>query len=220
MSLRKISVVLSVVAALVAVPAMAEQVDLSNVSSTGSPEPIRTGFFAETALGTFMTIGGADGYSNMEAFLSLGVGYDIMQAFSVGLQFQLAPNAGDCYGPPGPSGNIDAYCSGANPQGSSTFTMAALDLVASYKLEILERLFIPIRVFGGMADFSPLPRSDMGAAPGADDVWVPTGGLATGLEYATRFDHFTIGLEVSGRFVPSTVNLFALSIYPRVKYTF
>ncbi len=209
-----LSLAVLVFAVIAAAPAQAEQLDLSNVSSTGSPEPVRTGFYAETALGTFMTLGGADGYSNMEAFLSLGVGYDIFDAFAVGVQFQLAPSAGDCYGP------SDAYCSGSSAQGSSTFTMAALDLVLSYKLEVFDRLYVPFRVFGGMADFTPLPRADMGASAGAGDVWVPTGGAATGIEYATRFDHFTIGLEISARFVPSTVNMMALAIYPQVKYTF
>ena len=194
-------------------PAFAEQLDLSSVSSTGSPEPIRTGFYAETALGSFLTLGGADSYSNMEAFLSLGVGYDIMREFSVGLQFQLAPSAGDCYGP------TDSYCAGASAQGSGTFTMAAIDAIVTYRLPITERLFIPFRLFGGMANLSPLPRSDLGAPSGAGDIWVPTVGLASGIEYATRFDHFTVGIEASGRFVPA-LNMIALAFYPRIRYTF
>lgn len=197
---------------VLAVPAAAEPLDLSSVSSTGSPEPIRTGFYAETALGSFMTLGGADGYSNMEAFLSLGVGYDFVREFSVGLQFQLAPSAGDCYGP------SDSYC-GASAQGSATFTMAAIDTIVTYRLPISERLFIPFRLFGGVANLSPLPRNDLGAAAGAGGIWVPTGGLATGVEYATRFDHFTVGIEASGRFVPA-LNMTALAFYPRIRYTF
>ncbi len=206
---------------LVAQPARAEQLDLSSISSNGSPDSVRTGFFAETSLGTFFTLGGADGYSNVEAFLGLGVGYDILRSLAVSLQFQLAPSAGDCYGP------NDSYCPGS---GSSTFTMVALDLQVSYRIEVIDRLFVPIRVFGGMADLTPLPRCDLvgasacspqaGSSP-PGDVWEPSFGLATGIEYATHFDHFTIGLEASGRYVaPGGLNMFAIAIYPRIKYTF
>ncbi|HUB08961.1 MAG TPA: adventurous gliding motility protein CglE [Myxococcales bacterium] len=207
---------------LAARPASAEQLDLSSISSNGSPEPVRTGFFVETSLGTFFTLGGNDGYSNVEAFLGIGVGYDILKELSVSLQFQLAPSAGDCY--IAVDGNDDC---GAGGEGSSTFTMAALDLEVSYRVPILDRLFIPIRAFGGMADLSPLPRCDLvsnGCSANSNppgDVWEPSFGLATGIEYATHFDHFTIGLEGSARYVaPGALNMLAIAIYPRIKYTF
>ena len=219
-------VLLCLTALGVAVPAAAEnQLDLSSISSTGTPEAIRTGLYMETSLGAFMTLGGGDGYSNMEAFLALGVGYDILDValgtLSAGLQFQLAPSAGDCY-ITDPSGAD--LCSGAKAQGSSTFTMAAIDAVVSFRFRLIDRLYVPVRAFGGMADFTPLPRCDMvsgACAPGSNvgDAWTPTVGGATGIEWATRFDHFTSGLEASGRFVPA-LNMMALAIYPRIKYTF
>ncbi len=214
--------------AFAAVPAaQAEQLDLSSIASNGSPEPVRTGFYAETSLGTFFTLGGGDSYSNVEAFLGLGLGYDITRWLAVGLQFQLAPSAGDCY-------VINSAGNDQCPaQGSSTFTMGALDLVVSGRIEVISRLFIPIRVFGGVADLTPLPNCNMAnnACPvgspaqvpsnAASDVWVPSFGLATGVEYATHFDHFTVGLEVSARYVaPGQLNMLALAIYPRIKYTF
>jgi hypothetical protein len=217
---------LAAIGVVLARPAMAEQLDLSSIASNGSPQPVRTGFYVETSLGTFFTLGGNDGYSNVEAFLGLGVGYDILRELSVSLEFQLAPSAGDCYiANSAGQDNCGAGANGAASQGSSTFTMAALDLEVSYRVPVLDRLFIPIRAFGGVADLSPLPRCDMANAcqeanqPG--DVWVPSFGLATGIEYATHFDHFTLGLEASGRYVaPGALNMFAVAIYPRVKYTF
>jgi hypothetical protein len=205
---------LAAVAALLltAAPALAEQLDLSSVSSTGSPEPIRTGFYAETSLGTFFTLGGGDSYSNVEAFLGIGVGYDILKELSVSVQFQLAPSAGDCYVVNGSGAD---QCPTA---GSSTFTMLAIDAEVSYRFQVANRLFVPLRLFGGAADFTPVPSNALAPVTNSD-VWTWSIGGATGIEYATHFDHFTIGLEASGRFV-SALNMTAIAIYPRIKYTF
>lgn len=200
---------------LAAMPARADnQLDLSAVSSTGTPEPIRTGFYAETSLGTFFTLGGGDSYSNVEAFLGIGVGYDIIPQLSVSVQFQLAPSAGDCY-------VVNSAGADQCPTaGSSTFTMLAIDAEISYRLEVANRVFIPFRAFGGYADFTPVPSNALVSNfATASDVWEPTFGLATGIEYATHFDHFTVGLEASGRFVLA-LNMTAIAIYPRIKYTF
>jgi hypothetical protein len=196
-----------------------------SVASNGQPAAVRKGFFAQTALGGFATFGGKAGYSNMEAFLALGVGIDFLSDFSFGLQFQLAPSAENCYAPDGTCSNA----TNAN-SGSKTFTMAALDAVLSYRIQLIERLYIPIRLFGGMANFSPLPVNNL-ACPStnpncavvppsaAGDIWEPTFGGATGIEYATGFEHFTISLEVSLRDLPF-LGAAALSIYPQIKYTF
>jgi hypothetical protein len=198
---------------LAAMPALADnQLDLSSVSSTGSPEPIRTGFYAETSLGTFFTLGGGDSYSNVEAFLGIGLGYDIIKELSVSVQLQLAPSAGDCY-------VVNAAGTDQCPQaGSSTFTMLAIDAEVSYRLQVANRVFIPFRAFGGYADFTPVPSSALAPVTNSD-VWAPTFGFASGIEYATHFDHFTIGLEASLRLVLA-MNMTAIAIYPRVKYTF
>ena len=215
MRILKRSSGLAAVAALLltAVPALADnQLDLSSVSSTGSPEAIRTGFYAETSLGTFFTLGGGDSYSNVEAFLGIGVGYDITKALSVSVQFQLAPSAGDCYVVNGAGAD---QCPAA---GSDTFTMLAIDAEVSYRFEVANRLFIPVRLFGGAADFTPVPSNALAPVTNSD-VWTWSIGGATGIEYATHFDHFSIGLEASGRFVQA-LNMTAIAIYPRIKYTF
>jgi len=222
----------SAAALLTAAPALAEgptDQETFAVASNGQPTPVRHGFFAQTALGGFATFGGKSGYSNMEAFLALGVGFDFLSDFSFGVQFQLAPSAENCYA-------TDGICGSAllPNSGSKTFTMAGLNAVLSYRIQLVERLYIPIRVMGGMANFAPLP--DNSAVPGvcppgtpnctagqkipsSGDVWEPTFGLATGIEYATGFEHFTISLEASVQDIPF-ISAFALSIYPQIKYTF
>jgi hypothetical protein len=188
-----------------------------SVASNGTPTPVRHGLFAQTALGGFATFGGNSGYSNMEAFLALGVGVDFLDNFSFAAQFQLAPSAQNCFAPDTqPTGPCT---SAVRPQsGSSTFTMAGIDGVLSYRVQLVERLYIPIRLMGGMANFAPLPINNLAKA-GTGDIWEPTFGLASGIEYATGFEHFTISLEASVQFLPF-LSAEALSIYPQIKYTF
>lgn len=201
-----------------------------SVASNGQPAVVRHGFFAQTALGGFATLGGKAGYSNMEAFLALGFGVDFLSDFSFGFQFQLAPSSENCFAPDTTCGSATIAGGPTGSSGSKTFTMAALDAVLSYRIQLIERLYVPIRVFGGLANFSPLPVNSL-ACPSdkpnctlvpsgaANDIWKPTFGGATGIEYATGFEHFTISLEVSLRDLPF-LGASALSIYPQIKYTF
>ena len=185
--------------------------DLSSINANGSPEPIRTGFFAETALGGFLTIGGQN-YSNTAAFLSLGAGYDILDWLSAGLQFQLAPSVQDCYNLVGSGYSCGAAAAGSTvASGASTFTLSSIDAKVSFRIPVAERIYIPIRVFGGVVNLAPSPQ------PGIS--WVGSIGGASGIEWATPFDHFNLGAEVAVRFV-TQINAIALSFYPTVKYTF
>lgn len=186
--------------------------DLSTIQANGSPDPIRTGFFAETELGGFLTIGGQN-YSNTEAFLGLGVGYDIIPNLSVGIQFQLAPSVQDCYA-------VDAHGASTCPPGGTapaTFTLMSVQGKVSYRIPIADRLFIPLRGFAGVTLLSPNPQPTSPTDNGSQIE--PCFGGATGIEWATPFDHFTLGAEVSGVFVLQ-INALALAIYPTVKYTF
>ncbi len=183
--------------------------DLSSINANGSPEPIRTGFFTETAMGGFLTIGGQN-YSNTEAFLSIGAGYDVLENLSIGGQFQLAPSAQDCYNLQGNNYSCGA-ASGNTPGGAATFTISAIDLKVSYRIPVADRLFIPLRGFGGIVNLAPSPQ------PGV--TWTGSVGFATGIEWATPFDHFNMGFEAAGRWVLQ-INAIAISFYPTVKYTF
>jgi hypothetical protein len=214
------SAALAVVAApWVALAAENPPADLSSVQANGSPEPIRSGFFTETSMGAFLTVGGLDSYSSAEAFLGLGLGYDIIPNLSIGAQFRLAPNVSDCYA----SDSMGAQCPNQSPpvssnqHGPNTFTLIALEAKISYRIPVSERLFIPIRVFGGVTLLTPDPQP--GSTIGGSLVFDPSFGGSTGIEWATPFNHFTLGAEVSADYVLQ-LGALALAVYPTVKYTF
>ena len=120
-----------VAASQVALSAENPPADLSSVQANGSPEPIRSGLFTETSMGAFLTVGGLDSYSSAEAFLGLGLGYDIIPNLSIGAQFRLAPNVSDCYATARASGsgspcNLPRAARAANHR-PSTFTLISLD---------------------------------------------------------------------------------------------
>src|SRR5450755_27080 len=127
---------LSAAAMLPALPAHAAEgptdQETFSVASNGQPTPVRHGLFTQTALGGFATFGGKSGFSNMEAFLALGVGVDFLSDFSIAAQFQLAPSAQNCY-----TKDPNDTCGSATlaNSGSNTFTMAALDAVLSYRIQ-------------------------------------------------------------------------------------
>src|ERR1700722_10786543 len=120
------SVLTGVTASRVALGAENPTTDLSSVQANGSPEPIRSGLFFETSMGAFLTVGGLDSYSSAEAFLGLGVGYDIIPNLSIGVQFRLAPNVDDCYGTTAGGARNCPTGSGTQPA-PSTFTLINLE---------------------------------------------------------------------------------------------
>jgi hypothetical protein len=202
------SVLTGVTASRVALGAENPTTDLSSVQANGSPEPIRSGFFTETSMGGFLTVGGLGSYSSAEAFLGLGLGYDIIPNLSIGVQFRLAPNVDDAYS------STPTLVDKLSIPPPSTFTLIALEAKISYRIPVAERLFIPIRVFGGVTLLTPDPNSGSGGT-----VIQPSVGGATGIEWATPFTHFTLGAEVSGDYVLQ-LGALALAVYPTVKYTF
>ena len=48
---------------------------------------------------------------------------------------------------------------------------------------------------------------------------VPLLGGGVGIEYATHFDHFSVGLDLAGKYFLGP-NVLGVAIAPRVKYTF
>src|SRR5690606_25774073 len=93
------STFVALAAVLVLVPAVAG----AATPSLGVPTPIRRGFFTETDLGIFFTTGGQGANpSNAQAYLNLGVGYDLLSSsrhlLAVGLSFSMGASAGACFG--------------------------------------------------------------------------------------------------------------------------
>lgn len=182
----------------------------------GVPLKVRRGFFTETNVGGLVNLGGADGYSNLQTYLQLGVGYNIGQSVELGVHVGIGANAQNCYGQHPP--NKPEVCVGQDGKVPLTdnFTMFFIDATAAYLFQVYERLYVAPKLMVGytLLDPAPAERADGTLVSGALNL-----GLAVGLEYATNMDHFSIGLDVATRMILGP-NIISLQFFPRVKYTF
>lgn len=195
-------VVISMLALLV--PALAS----AATPSEGVELEVRRGFFTETDVGVFFTLGGEDAYSNAQTYLQLGIGYDISERIELGLHFGLGSSAANCFaGPRTPRGECTR---------SDNFTVSFIDLSAAYLFPLVSRLYLAPKIVGGWTLLDPEPLLDSGGQPVTS---APNVGVGIGLEYATSMDHFTIGLDVLSRMIVGP-NIPTFAIFPRVKYTF
>ena len=189
------------------------QTDLYSVNATGSPEKMRTGLFAETSVGGYLTVGGQGSYSNLSAFLEIGIGYDLTKELALTARFQLGPSSADCYAA------ATGSCPNPNPD---TFTITTGDLAVSYRFLVGERLYVPVRLMGGIALLAPSPDTSLandGHGKPASLLIEPNFGAASGIEWVTPFDHFTLDAEVQWQLILG-INASAISFYPTVRYTF
>lgn len=174
----------------------------------GVPLEVRRGFFTETNLGVFGTVGGADGYSNAETYVQLGVGYDLSSRLELGASFGLGASAANCLT------TRDALGRCASPD---SFTMMFFDLSAAYLHPLKGRLYLVPRVAAGYTRLDPAPRdTSSGDARTASGLNL---GAGMGVEYATAMDHFSIGADLMFRYVLG-VRVATFALYPRIKYTF
>ncbi len=179
--------------------------------SEGVPLQVRRGFFTETDIGGFFTLGGDNGYSNLQTYLQLGGGYQLTIGggtglIPIGVHVGIGANAQNCW-----SGlKNDNSCTL-----SDNFTLIFVSASGGYLHRVLERLYVGGKILAGWTLLDPAPVKN-----GMDDV---TGGVNAGIaasvEYATNMDHFSIGLDVAFRFVIGP-NIPSLGFYPRVQYTF
>ncbi len=175
----------------------------------GVPLEVRRGFFTETDIGGFFTVGGDDGYSNFQLYLQLGAGYQITVnngrgLIPIGLHVGISANAGNCWsGRPAP----DAAC----PL-SESFSTIFLNASVGYMHEVVERFYVGGKLIGGYTLLDPAPVKDVNGGA--------TVGVAASLEYATNMDHFSIGLDISYRLTIAGQPISGLMFYPRVQYTF
>lgn len=192
---------------------------------TGVPVNIRRGFFTETDLGTFFTLGGeGKSPSNAQAYLSLSAGYDVYAEgdhfVSLGLGFGMGTSAGACFGDIYTPDAAVSPCQGAeidpdtgkNVILSDNWTVTSLEATALYGYQVYPRLMATGRLLGGVGFIQPQ------AFEGVDNP-VPLAGAGLGVEYATRFEHFSLGLDLAGKFFIGP-NVPGIAIAPRVKYTF
>jgi hypothetical protein len=175
--------------------------------SQGVELKVRRGFFTETDIGAFFTLGGNDVYSNAQSYLQLGIGYDLSDTLELGAHFGLGANAYNCF-----SGRT----AGGECIETENFTITFFDATLAYLVPLRERLYLTPKVAVGytLLDPSPVRRADgSGFSRGINF------GAGVGVEYATAMEHLSIGADVLVRYIP-VANIPAISIFPRVKYTF
>lgn len=174
----------------------------------GVPLKVRRGFFVETDIGAFWTLGGENKYSNAQPYLQLGAGYDITEHISLGAHFGLGSNAVNCFA---------GYVPGTEDcRLSDNFTVAFADVTAAYLFRIAERFYLAPKVAAGYTRLDPAPVA--GSNPDKA-VTAPNAGLGLGVEYATSMEHFSIGADLLARYVIGP-NIPTFAFFPRVKYTF
>ena len=174
----------------------------------GVPLQVRRGFFTETDIGGIFTVGGDNGYSNLQTYLQLGLGYQLTinegkGLIPIGFHVGIGANAQNCWA----GLNAAQACTQAD-----NFTMTVLNASVGYLHQVVERFYIGGKLIGGVGLLDPDPVGDNNLVRG-------NFGVALSIEYATNMDHFSVGMDVSYRLVIGP-NISALMFYPRVQYTF
>jgi hypothetical protein len=188
---------------------------LAATPSEGVPLQVRRGFFTETDVGGFLTLGGDNAYSNLQVYLQLGLGYQLTindgkGLIPIGLHGGLGTNAGNCFSGLNGAGNCIE---------SDNFTLTFISATGGYLHQVLERFYVGGKAIVGWTLLDPPP---VFTGTGADRSPVSGGlnlGAALSAEYATNMDHFSIGIDVSVRYVIGP-NILGLAFYPRLQYTF
>jgi hypothetical protein len=180
---------------------------LASTPSEGVPLQVRRGFFTETDIGAFWTLGGDNAYSNLQTYLQLGVGYQLTVGdgaglIPIGVHVGIGSNAQNCWAGLTAAGACST---------SDNFTLTFFSLTAGYLFRLAERLYLGPKIVVGGTLLDPEPVTGVTFGVNA--------GIAASLEYATNMDHFSIGLDVSYRIVIGP-NINAFAVYPRVQYTF
>lgn len=219
MNRARIAVLAAALAALAPAGAMA------GTPSAGIAQQIRSGFFADVNLGGFFTATGTNsrgnkGVSNAQAYLQLGVGYDVLSFMSVGVHFGLGSSAASCFANVTASGDcvFDSSKKTTDPNNVApdNFTVTTVGAEGVFKVNLVDRLFLRPRIDAGYAFLDPQPRRTDGGDLISGGAYV---GVGIGLEYATHMDHFSIGADITGKLIIGP-NIPAFAFYPMVKYTF
>ncbi|HVE88044.1 MAG TPA: adventurous gliding motility protein CglE [Myxococcales bacterium] len=167
----------------------------------GVPLQVRRGFYTETDIGAFFTLGGNDLYSNPQSYLQLGVGVDLWDRFSLSGHVAFGANAFNCF-----SGRTGDLCAQTD-----AFTLTFFDVQLAYLHALGDRFYLAPKVLAGQTLLDPAPVGDVTQGLNL--------GAGLGVEYATSMDHFSVGMDVVVRYV-FRANIPAFSVFPKVKYTF
>jgi hypothetical protein len=186
---------------------------LAATPSEGVPLQVRRGFFTETDIGGFFTLGGDNAYSNLQTYLQLGVGYQFVVnngagIVPIGFHVAIGANAQNCFA--GLKSNGD--CSQAD-----NFTMTFLSVTGGYLARVIERFYLGAKLIAGYTLLDPAPIYTSGGSPINGGLNL---GAALSMEYATNMDHFSVGIDVAVRLVLASRVIPSFAFYPRVQYTF
>lgn len=185
---------------------------LAATPSEGAPLQVRRGFFTETDIGGFFTLGGRNAYSNLQTYLQLGVGYQLTLnegkgLVPVGFHVGIGANAQNCFA---------ALKSNGDCTQADNFTLTFLSVTAGYLARVVERFYLGAKLIAGYTLLDPAPVYTSTGAPVNGGL---NAGVAASMEYATNMDHFSVGIDVAFRFVIGP-NIPSFAFYPRVQYTF
>ncbi len=205
--------------------------------------PIRRGFFAEGDFGVFMTIGGRNtnnpalpgrGISNMQPYLGVMAGYDLMSDevmnIAAGLKIAVLLN--------GSAGRVTADEAVNMPNGDpgtqpNDYEVWQIGVGGAFDYLLTDRLGLSFKLDGGLAILNANPFQPAntlgGGAAGALDPRFADAGKATmggivsvgaGVSYATLLTGFTVGLDLRFSAILSSSMIPALSATIPIKYNF
>jgi len=205
--------------------------------AVGIPFAVRRGFFLETQVGVFTAFGGSKTASNAQPFVGFSLGMDLSkttQGATVFLSGGYGSNAGSCRDFASATGGKAA--AGTDPDGGCFFYPRASSTATTPQTTTGESPkdfnVIPIEVglrfaFGELAALPVNPYVGLVAGytfltPKVTDaagMGSPHAGLGGGLEYQTRLEGLTIGVEALVRVAFSPM-IPSLTAYPRIRYVF
>jgi hypothetical protein len=178
----------------------------------------KRGLFLTGDVGLFTAVGGyKDGanaqdrkartFSNIQPFVGLTVGYDVLDFLALGLKFG------------------QGYISGAarskdNVESPTDFALAFVDAAVMASVKFYERVIFTGSIFGGLAVMTPPVLPDAQRYGGHL-------GASIGLRYDTLLNGMIVGIDFGGHmsFLPKTgigsvPGIVALSLTPLIKYVF
>lgn len=202
---------------MVLLVALAPSLALAATPSEGVPLKVRRGFFTETDIGGFFTLGGNNGYSNLQSYLQLGAGYQIgimdeKIAIPIGFTVGIGANAANCW---------NGLTKAEECSSSDNFTITFLTASGGFMYSVVERFYVGGKLLVGYTLLDPPPVTDTTGAQFNKGINL---GVALGVEYATNMDHFAIGVDLGYRMIlPIGVQsdiMHSAHFVLRVKYTF
>ncbi|MBT6491850.1 MAG: adventurous gliding motility protein CglE [Deltaproteobacteria bacterium] len=175
------------------------------------------GFYLSSDVGVLISLGGIQGYSNLQPFVSVRGGYDLSDMFSV----QGSVSMG--YISQNPISEYDVPLSAGRQIASYDMTMFAIEGLASFRPT--ERIAIEPKLGAGLTLLSPAPTdAAIAAAQGcsidcAMSPVAPHAMAGVDIKYLTLLTDFSAGVSMTGYFVIGP-NILAVSGAFLVRYTF